>query len=158
MKKDWQKTAAPETDGQSVPERLIAMSDKYTALSIIAKTAFEKDVRNLYETYFAPATVWNMWDDRPAKPPINPAQWIIKHHGDIIGSKGARAAIGRRDPNLIQAYAQWISPERHPEDDLGLDTRSYTDLSAMSAQQTREHRKAQQRSSAQRCRANKPKP
>lgn len=94
-----------------------------------------------------------LWKDRPKKRSTNPAAWILEYHGDLIGTKGARVAIGRRDSRLIQAYAVWISPRRHPEDDLGLDTQLRTDLSDMSVEDILERKKRIQREAMRRLRS-----
>ena len=82
----------------------------------------------------------------------NPAHWIQQYHGDLIGTEGARAAIGRRDPGLIQYYAKWISPDRHPEDDLGLDTQRHDGLIDMTAEEVLERKRAQHREANRRYR------
>lgn len=91
-----------------------------------------------------------LWEDRPVKRGTNPAKWIQDHHGDLIGTEGARAAIGRRDPKLMQHYAAWISPGRHPEDDLGLDTRQQVDLTGMTAEEILDRKRGQVRASKRR--------
>lgn len=93
-----------------------------------------------------------LWDDRPVKRGTNPAHWILEHHKDLVGTEGARAAIGRRDPELIRHYSVWINPKRHPEDDLGLDVPPRADLSGMSASEILERQRKQVREAQQAAR------
>jgi hypothetical protein len=93
-----------------------------------------------------------LWKDRPSGRGTNPAKWITDHHSDLIKTEGARAAIRRRDPDLIMAYAQWIKPNRHPEDDLRLDTQRRRNLSQMSPEAALQRKREQNREANQRFR------
>lgn len=119
-------------------EELKKRSDKILALSAAEPTE-------------QPERPYPLWEDRPVKRGTNPAHWIQQYHGDLIGTEGARAAIGRRDPGLIQTYASWIRPGRHPEDDLGLDTQLAT-LHHLSAEEILDRKRKQLQEAALRHR------
>lgn len=100
--------------------------------------------------------LYPLWNDRPVRRGTNPAHWILEYHSDLIGTKGARAAIGERDPELIRHYSTWISPGRHPEDDLGLDVPPRANLSGLSASEILDRRRRQVRAAKQRSTAQRP--
>ena len=70
-----------------------------------------------------PEVAPKLWRDRDET--TNPAKFCQDVYGYWI-DRGlmTRQLLGKRDPQLYQAYAQWIRPNRHPEDDLKLPTRS----------------------------------
>lgn len=65
------------------------------------------------------------WSDKAARKGRNPAQFIREEYkAELDAGILTRPALKAVDPLLYNAYAQWISPTRHPEDDLKLLTRS----------------------------------
>lgn len=72
-----------------------------------------------------------LWKDRPSKESTSPVQWILDHYGNRSGDRKTwdprgltRADVGKLDPPLYNAYAQWI--RRHPTDVLNLHTEGRT--------------------------------
>lgn len=70
-----------------------------------------------------PAKAPQLWSDRPNKRGENPAAFIRRVYAPWLETM-SRVDLFGVDRALYNAYASWIRPERHPEDDLKLPTRS----------------------------------
>lgn len=93
------------------------------------KTLEDRADRKTLEGSFtenAAATETPLWAERTTGREVSPVDFIKMHYGrsdpdgtwDSLGL--TRAELRQRDRKLYQAYAAWISPKRHPEDDLKL--------------------------------------
>lgn len=71
-----------------------------------------------------PEVAPKLWKDRPPGRQTNPVQWILDNYGNRTGDRETwktqgltRADIKRLDPQLYQAFAQWVRPGRGHEAD-----------------------------------------
>lgn len=76
-----------------------------------------------------------LWADRTTGRNVSPVEFICQHYGNRSGDRATwepqglmRADIKRLDKALYQAYASWVRPGRHPEEDLGLPTQPRTKI------------------------------
>jgi hypothetical protein len=84
----------------------------------------------------------------------NPAAFIRRVYADVLAAGTlTRGQLGQSDPPLNDAYAVWITPRRHPEDNLGLPTSPRCKFT--SAEETLVHRRKLVRESTSRHRARK---
>ncbi|MGC3939514.1 hypothetical protein ACOTTU_17050 [Roseobacter sp. EG26] len=74
-----------------------------------------------------------LWSERESKRGLTPVQWIEQHYSQWLRTEDydppehlllTSPALRSLDGMLYNAYAQWISPHRHPEDDLALPSKS----------------------------------
>lgn len=87
-----------------------------------------KDQKSLERSFTKTATTAEapLWGDRTTGREVSPVDFIKMHYGrtnpdgtwDSLGL--TRSELRQQDRKLYQAYAAWISPKRHPEDDLKL--------------------------------------
>lgn len=91
--------------------------------------------------------------------PENPVEFIRRVYGpqggNWLGHGLTRAHLGAYDPKLYDAYAGWIRPTRHPEDDLNLPTTQRENLSQLSPEEALARHRRQRREQVKRTRLRK---
>ena len=80
----------------------------------------------------------------------NPSQFIRDEYADELSA----GTLARKDLplDISEAYASWIRPSRHPEDDLNLYTQKRTDLSGMKPEDALKHIRRQKDEASKRSR------
>jgi len=70
-----------------------------------------------------------LWADRPSRRSESPVAFIKRVYATELKAKAlTRPMLRELDKTLYDAYAAWIRPERHPEDDLKLATEPRANL------------------------------
>lgn len=83
------------------------------------------------------------WSDRSARKGRNPAQFVREEYqAELDAGTLTRPALKSVDHLLYNAYAAWIGPSRHPEDDLKLPKKSdevSKELAAIDSEQSKRY-------------------
>lgn len=112
---EWANEAGEDSLKQ-VYDAYVSTTDAKSA-AIAASEQRDKDAAPLWQDR---ETVFEELEQR-----LNPVEWIKKFYGrwsddGSWDSAGLSRADLKVDPKLYDAYASWIRPGRHPEDDLQL--------------------------------------
>ncbi|WP_296201022.1 hypothetical protein [uncultured Hyphomicrobium sp.] len=121
------------------------------------KPVLDKKLRTLRPHFLAEAGALKghskkpQWRDPATRRNRDPAQFIRdEYSAELKAGTLTRKLLRNVDKPLYDAYANWITPKRHPEDDLGLPKTASTNLDELN--DPVEHVRKQRRETSRRWR------